>query len=69
MAISVIVNHPGRPIGSQIDGAFMTVLGTFAGLGWGALALYVSTSTGPARSGYGGILGRSSRSLSWASRS
>lgn len=56
MVISTIVNHPGRPVGSQIDGAMMTVVGTVAGLGWGSLALYVSTSTGPARSGYGGVL-------------
>ena len=56
MVLSAIINHPGRAVGSQIDGAFMTILGTFAGLGWGSLALYVSTSTSPARAGYGGIL-------------
>lgn len=56
MAVSAIVNHSGRPLGSQIDGAFMTIVGTVAGLGWGSLALYVSTSTGPARLGYGGVL-------------
>lgn len=56
MVISTIVNHPGRPVGSQLDGAFMTTFGTIAGLGWGSLALYVSTSTGPARLGYGGVL-------------
>ena len=56
MAISSIINHAGRPVGSQIDGAIMTVLGTIIGLGWGSVALYVSTSTRPARSGYGGVL-------------
>ena len=56
MAVSAIVNHPGRAIGSQIDGAVLTILGTVAGLGWGSLALYVSTSTFTARSGYGGLL-------------
>ncbi len=56
MTLSAIINHSGRPLGSQIDGLILTVLGTSAGLGWGALALYVSTSTGPARSGYGGTL-------------
>ena len=54
--LSAIVNHAGRACGSQIDGAFMTCLGTVAGLGWGSLALYVSTSTGVARRGYGGVL-------------
>ena len=56
MVISAIINHPGRPIGSQIDGAFMTILGAVAGLGWGSLALYVSTSTSTAQLGYGGVL-------------
>ena len=56
MVVSAIFNHPGRPIGSQLEGAFLTIFGTIAGLGWGALALYVSTSTATAKSGYGGIL-------------
>ena len=56
MVLSAIMNHPGRAIGSQLDGALLTILGTFAGLGWGSLALYVSTSTQAARSGYGGVL-------------
>ena len=56
MAVSAIVNHPGRKLGSQIDGAVLTVLGTAAGLAWGSLALEVSTSTANARNGYGGVL-------------
>lgn len=56
IVISAVFNHSGRSVGSQLDGAIMTTLGTVAGLGWGSLALYVSTSTGPARSGYGGVL-------------
>lgn len=56
LALSVLLNHAGRPIGSQIDGTVMTVLGTVAGLGWGSLALYVSTSTTAAQMGYGGVL-------------
>ena len=56
MVLSAIANHPGRAIGSQLDGALLTILGTFAGLGWGSLALYVSTSTEVARNGYGGVL-------------
>ncbi|CAF9914381.1 MAG: hypothetical protein ALECFALPRED_009579 [Alectoria fallacina] len=56
MVVSAIVNHPGRAIGSQVDGAILTIFGTVAGLGWGSLALYVSTSTATAQSGYGGIL-------------
>ena len=56
MVISAIVNHPGRAIGSQLDGVVLTTIGTFAGLAWGSLALYVSTSTPMAQSGYGGVL-------------
>ncbi|KAF6236870.1 hypothetical protein HO173_005161 [Letharia columbiana] len=56
MVISAIINHPGRAVGSQLDGTILTILGTVAGLGWGSLALYVSTSTATAQSGYGGIL-------------
>lgn len=56
MVISAIINHPGRAVGSQIDGAILTILGAVAGLGWGSLALYVSTSTSTAQGGYGGIL-------------
>ncbi len=55
MVVSAIFNHPGRAIGSQLDGAILTIFGTVAGLGWGSLALYVSTSTSTAQSGYGGI--------------
>ncbi|KAL5352574.1 Zinc finger protein containing five transmembrane domains [Pseudogymnoascus australis] len=56
MVLSALFNHPGRTIGSQIDGAVLTIMGTCAGLGWGALALYVSDSTAIAESGYGGVL-------------
>ncbi|KAI9839980.1 MAG: hypothetical protein M1819_000172 [Sarea resinae] len=56
LAISTILNHSGRSIGSQLDGALLTISGTALGLGWGSLGLYVSTSTSIAREGYGGIL-------------
>ncbi len=56
LVLSTILNHPGRPIGAQLDGLGLTILGTIGGLGWGSLALYVSTSTAVAKSGYGGIL-------------
>ncbi|CZR60988.1 probable BRE4 Protein involved in endocytosis [Phialocephala subalpina] len=56
MVLSTIINHPGRTIGAQIDGAFLTIMGTATGLGWGAFALWLSDSTSIARRGYGGIL-------------
>lgn len=56
VVISAIINHPGRTIGAQIDGTFLTILGTATGLGWGAFALWVSDSSSVAQRGYGGIL-------------
>ncbi|TVY75651.1 Protein BRE4, partial [Lachnellula suecica] len=56
MVLSAIINHPGRTIGAQIDGAFLTILGSATGLGWGAFALWLSDSSSVARRGYGGIL-------------
>ncbi|KAI1124754.1 hypothetical protein F5Y10DRAFT_248831 [Nemania abortiva] len=56
MAISAIINHPGRTLGAQVDGTVLTILGTTTGLGWGAFGLWVSTTTATARVGFGGIL-------------
>ncbi|KAF7546762.1 hypothetical protein G7Z17_g8193 [Cylindrodendrum hubeiense] len=56
MVISVIINHPARTFGSQVDGAVFTILGTACGLAWGVIGLLLSTSTMSASAGYGGIL-------------
>ncbi|EGX93314.1 hypothetical protein CCM_04687 [Cordyceps militaris CM01] len=56
MAVSVILNHPARTVGAQVDGVVLTALGTALGIAWGALALLLSTSTRAASAGYGGIL-------------
>jgi len=56
IAVSAIVNHPGRTLGAQLDGTVLTVLGVASGLGWGAFGLWLSTSTIAAQTGYGGIL-------------
>lgn len=56
MVVSTIINHPARTIGSQLDGAVLTTVGTAAGLGWGVIALLLSTSTLSASAGYAGIL-------------
>lgn len=56
MVVSVLLNHPARTVGSQIDGAILTTVGTAAGLGWGVIALLLSTSTLAASAGFGGIL-------------
>jgi hypothetical protein len=56
ITLSAIINHAGRPVGAQIDGTIMTILGCASGLGWGAFALWLSDSTKTAQTGYGGIL-------------
>lgn len=56
MVVSAILNHPGRTVGSQIDGAVLTTIGTAAGLGWGAVGLLLSTSTDDAKLGYAAVL-------------
>lgn len=57
MAVSALLNHPGRTLGAQFDGVVLTILGTVIGLGWGAVGLWVSTATATARIGFGAILG------------
>lgn len=54
--VSVILGHPGRTIGTQIEGTIQMIIGATTGLGWGALGLWLSTSTSTARIGYGGVL-------------
>jgi hypothetical protein len=56
LVLSVLINHPGRTVGAQIDGTILTILGTASGLGWGAFALYLSDSSSIAANGYGGVL-------------
>ncbi|KAK2603532.1 Zinc finger protein containing five transmembrane domains [Conoideocrella luteorostrata] len=56
MVISVILNHPARTIGAQIEGTIFTIVGTAIGLCWGVIGLLLSTSTIAASAGYGGIL-------------
>ncbi|KAF4978775.1 hypothetical protein FZEAL_4889 [Fusarium zealandicum] len=56
MVVSVILNHPARTFGSQVDGTILTIAGTASGLAWGVIGLLLSTSTLAARMGYRGIL-------------
>ncbi|KAH8666333.1 hypothetical protein BX600DRAFT_397143 [Xylariales sp. PMI_506] len=56
MVISTIINHSGRSVGAQVEGAVLTIIGTATGLGWGAFGLWLSTVTATAQIGFGGIL-------------
>ncbi|PNP85608.1 hypothetical protein FNYG_00664 [Fusarium nygamai] len=56
MVVSTIINHPGRNLGSQVDGTVGTIIGTAAGLAWGYVAILISESTNDALKAYGWIL-------------
>ncbi|KAF5634337.1 BRE4-like protein [Fusarium sp. NRRL 25303] len=56
MVVSTIINHPGRNLGSQVDGTVGTIIGTAAGLAWGYVAILISESTNDALKVYGWIL-------------
>lgn len=56
LPIIVILHHPARNIGVQIEMTVEACVGLAFGLGWSALAWYVSTATRPTASHQGGIL-------------
>ncbi|RBA16648.1 hypothetical protein FPRO05_01372 [Fusarium proliferatum] len=56
MVVSTIINHPGRNLGSQVDGTVGTIIGTAAGLAWGYVAILISESTNDALKAYGWII-------------
>lgn len=56
MPISVLLHHPARNVGVQLEMTVFSCVGTAFGLGWSALAWYISTATGPTASHQGGIL-------------
>lgn len=56
MCLPPILHHAGHSSGNQLEITAQAIIGGALGLGWGALAVYVSTSTSVANNGYGGIL-------------
>ena len=56
LPISTIINHPVHSIGAQVELTVQSICGLAIGLGWGSLALYISTATQPTRNHQGGIL-------------
>ncbi|QID83991.1 Zinc finger protein containing five transmembrane domains [Saccharomyces pastorianus] len=56
LPIAVLIHHPVRNVGVQLEMTLSSVIGASFGLGWSALALYVSTATKPAANYQGGIL-------------
>ena len=56
LPISVILHHPARTVGEQLEISLMSLLGMAFALGWSSLAWYISTATRPTASHQGGIL-------------
>ncbi|CAI4057028.1 Bre4p SKDI_04G0170 [Saccharomyces kudriavzevii IFO 1802] len=56
LPIAVLIHHPVRNIGVQLEMTVSSVIGAGFGLGWSALAWYVSTATKPTANYQGGIL-------------
>ena len=56
LPLSVLINHPGRSVGAQLDGATFMSIGTVLGLLWGCLGQVVARSTAAAREGDGGLI-------------
>lgn len=56
LPIGVILHHPVRNIGVQLEITIFSIIGMIFALGWSSLAWYVSTATGPTASHQGGIL-------------
>ncbi|SMN21350.1 similar to Saccharomyces cerevisiae YDL231C BRE4 Zinc finger protein containing five transmembrane domains [Maudiozyma saulgeensis] len=66
MPISVILHHPARNVGVQLEMTIESCVGLVFGLGWSSLAWYVSTATGPTASHQGGILFQSLVMALWS---
>lgn len=56
LPIGVILHHPVRNIGVQLEMTVFSIIGITFALGWSSLAWYISTATGPTAKHQGGIL-------------
>ncbi|QLG74226.1 hypothetical protein HG535_0G01100 [Zygotorulaspora mrakii] len=56
LPIAVLIHHPVRTVGVQLEMTIASVLGASLGLGWSALAWYVSVATKVTASHQGGVL-------------
>ncbi|KAM3169647.1 Protein BRE4 [Saccharomyces cerevisiae] len=56
LPIAVLIHHPVRNIGVQLEMTISSIIGASFGLGWSALAWYISTATKPTANYHGGIL-------------
>lgn len=67
LPVAVLLHHPVRNIGVQLEISLASILGGALGMGWSALAWYISVATRPTASHQGGILFASlTLALIWA---
>ncbi|SCU93233.1 LAFA_0F15346g1_1 [Lachancea sp. 'fantastica'] len=56
MPLAVVIHHPARNVGVQLEISLWSVLGAALGMGWSSLAWYISVATKPAAHHQGGLL-------------
>lgn len=56
LPVAVLLHHPARNIGIQLEISIQSILGAATGMAYAALVWYVSTATLPAANNQGGIL-------------
>ncbi|CDO94080.1 unnamed protein product [Kluyveromyces dobzhanskii CBS 2104] len=56
LPLAVLLHHPARTVGVQLELSLQSVLGAALGMGYSSLIWYVSTATKPTASNQGGIL-------------
>ncbi|QLQ79409.1 hypothetical protein HG537_0C00560 [Torulaspora globosa] len=67
LPVAVLLHHPVRNVGVQLEISLTSTLGGALGMGWSALAWYISVATRPTASHQGGILFASlTLALLWA---
>lgn len=56
MPVAVLIHHPVRNIGVQLEMTIASIIGASFGMGWSALAWYISVATRPTAKHQGGVL-------------
>lgn len=56
LPLAVLIHHPSRTVGVQLELSLQSILGAAIGMGYSSLIWFVSTATKPAATNAGGIL-------------
>ncbi|SCU94145.1 LADA_0G06832g1_1 [Lachancea dasiensis] len=55
LPLAVVIHHPARNVGVQLEICIWSIVGAALGMGWSSLAWYISVATRPAANYQGGI--------------